>query len=259
VAVPGTQIEPKGALAVVAIALNAPAALGDDLFVTVPSYGTQRSHVVGWAPRTPLPQPGDECLVVYDEHRNPWVAAWLGAGGASSPLVSALPAEPEDGREVYYQTVAMAAQGVVWHLRFNAESASAHKWELLGGTDYSAEGSLVQEPAMGEGGTAIFPSILVPLSGDYDVLAETTIVNPTADSQLRFSVGSYLGAALRVATQALSTFRLTKATQYGQLTHRGRLIGAVAGDSVKPIVSAFPPVTAQVFAAQLYMRPVRVG
>lgn len=36
-----------------------------------------------------------------------------------------------DGREVYY--VVDAAKGVIWHLRYNAQSLSAYKWEFVGG------------------------------------------------------------------------------------------------------------------------------
>lgn len=60
-----------------AYAINEPAALGDDLFVVVPSASGNRSHVVAWVPKTPLPVAGDACLVAYDESGNPWVVAWV--------------------------------------------------------------------------------------------------------------------------------------------------------------------------------------
>ena len=54
------------------------------------------------------------------------------------PLVTSLPGSPIDGQEVYYQSAAMAADGVVWHLRYRASSSSAYKWEYLGGPPLSA-------------------------------------------------------------------------------------------------------------------------
>src|SRR4051812_22380129 len=46
--------------------------------------------------------------------------------------VTSLPVSPVDGQEVYY--VADATNGVLWHLRYNAASASAYKWEFVGGS-----------------------------------------------------------------------------------------------------------------------------
>lgn len=46
-------------------------------------------------------------------------------------LVSSLPVSPADGQEIYYQ--ADATNGVIWHLRYRAASASSFKWECVGG------------------------------------------------------------------------------------------------------------------------------
>lgn len=69
-----------------AYAINAPTVLGEDLFVVVPSASGNRSHVVAWAPKTPLPVAGDECLVAYDESGNPWVVAWVETTGFEQEL-----------------------------------------------------------------------------------------------------------------------------------------------------------------------------
>lgn len=70
---------------VTAYAINAPSALGEDLFVVVPSASGNRSQVVGWVSKTPLPVADDQCLVAYDENGNPWVVAWLSDLPASGP------------------------------------------------------------------------------------------------------------------------------------------------------------------------------
>ncbi len=81
--------------------------------------------------------------------------------------VSALPGSPVDGQEVYYK--ADATNGVIWHLRYNAGSASTYKWEYLGGAPLSSY------VATSEGTTSTTyaalptagPSITVPNEGDY--------------------------------------------------------------------------------------------
>jgi microcystin-dependent protein len=92
------------------------------------------------------------------------------AGPGVRGLVSALPGTPADGDECYYQSAAMATDGIVWHLRYRAASASPYKWEFLGGLpleswvnslSVAASNSNWQYPAG-------WPSFNVPLAGDYD-------------------------------------------------------------------------------------------
>lgn len=72
----GGASEPRGHRTATAHAVNSPGAIGAALYVTVPVFGPERSLVLGWAYKSPLPKAGDECLVTYDEHNNPWVVAW---------------------------------------------------------------------------------------------------------------------------------------------------------------------------------------
>jgi hypothetical protein len=85
------------------------------------------------------------------------------------PRVNSLPSTPSDGDEVYY--VADATNGVVWHLRYNSGSASAYKWEYLGGGPLYAEVN-TEEATATTGAwvdlTTVGPSITLPLAGDYD-------------------------------------------------------------------------------------------
>ena len=85
-----------------------------------------------------------------------------------SARVTSLPATPYDGQEVNY--VANAANGVLWRLVYNAASASAYKWEFIGGSPLSAEvlgsqtfstiGAYTDIPGGGV-------SIALPKAGDY--------------------------------------------------------------------------------------------
>lgn len=93
--------------------------------------------------------------------------------GAGTEYVTALPADPADGDEVYFG--ADPANGVVWHLRYRAAAAGSYKWDVLGGPPLSAEvetgqgttttGSYVDLATVG-------PSVTVPLAGVYDVTVE---------------------------------------------------------------------------------------
>ena len=88
--------------------------------------------------------------------------------------VGVLPANPVDGQEIYF--VADATNGVIWHLRYNAGSASPYKWEYLGGPPMLAS-SNVAASSLGGGsswstqltdGTGVI-QMTVPLLGEYDV------------------------------------------------------------------------------------------
>jgi len=60
---------------------------GDDLFVTVPSFDGNRVQwgPCPWSPSDALPTRGDECLVLFDEHEQPWVMALAPVGSSGDP------------------------------------------------------------------------------------------------------------------------------------------------------------------------------
>lgn len=107
--------------------------------------------------------------------------------------VTSLPTSPVDGQEVYY--VADATNGVLWHLRYNAASASAYKWEFIGGglltRNQSADGGAVStgtfvEPPNG-------PTITFPLAGDYYIEALSSVARTGAgagNAQMRPAISS---------------------------------------------------------------------
>ena len=102
-----------------------------------------------------------------------------GMSSLRPPLVTALPGAPVDGQEIYY--LADAANGITWHLRYRAASASTYKWETIGGGPLYAEdlnsGSV-------SGGTyadiATAPSLVLPLAGDYFIAFGSVIANAAA-------------------------------------------------------------------------------
>ena len=97
----------------------------------------------------------------------------------SNPLpptyVTSLPSSPYHGQLVYY--AADATNGINWHLRYNANSASSYKWEYLGG------GSLYNAVAADESTTSATYTALttsgptpttLALAGDYMIAFGST-------------------------------------------------------------------------------------
>lgn len=85
------------------------------------------------------------------------------------PTVTSLPGSPVNGQEVYY--VADATNGVVWHLKYRSASASAYKWEFVGGGDLFVRTNVAME-TVADGAAWHNPAttdvaLAVPLGGDY--------------------------------------------------------------------------------------------
>lgn len=91
-------------------------------------------------------------------------AAWVGTETSTS-----LPVSPVDGQVVYYE--ADATNGVIWKLRYRSASASAYKWEFVGGGELTS--NIVTNQAIGATVNSyvdlatVGPSVTVPLGGDY--------------------------------------------------------------------------------------------
>lgn len=112
--------------------------------------------------------------------------AWqeVGYATAAPRLVTALPASPNDGDEVYY--LADATAGIVWHLRYRATSSSAYKWEYVGGPPLSQLISTFETHTSTSYANlaTLGPQITIPLAGDYmlalGAYARTSVVGFTA-------------------------------------------------------------------------------
>lgn len=105
---------------------------------------------------------------------------------------------PVDGDEAY--VIIDAAAGVIWHMRYNAGSASAYKWEFLGGAD------LTQDTLLGGGfpfsgftqigATGWFysnsaPKFTAPRAGQYQVRWNASLHSVlAAGSQFSFGIGN---------------------------------------------------------------------
>ena len=186
------------------------------------------------------------------------LATWLNTdlqprvAAAVPTFVTSLPTGATDGQEIYYQ--ADATNGVIWHLRYNAGSASAYKWEFVGGSDIVSR----VETAEGTASTTyvdlatVGPSVTVPLAGDYSIELSAILEHTTASAFMAHSV--QVGATLAtdndwqayhagVANQMVSGFRWMKKTGLAAstvLTSKYRVSGATGtarnrGMRVRPI------------------------
>jgi hypothetical protein len=165
------------------------------------------------------------------------------------PLVTSLPASPVDGQEVYY--LADATNGIIWHLRYRAASASAYKWEVLGGPPLRGFYATVENfPTVWGSGN---PAILVPLAGEYDVEWQGD-VNITGVSQ--FYIAFYVDAVRNDAIVAA----VFGSANPQEITYAARnRVAIAAGQTVRQgfIQTGAPQGTAK--NRTLIVRPVRIG
>jgi hypothetical protein len=139
----------------------------------------------------------------------------------SIATVTALPASPFDGQEIYF--IADDANGVIWHLRYRATSGSTSKWEFVGGPpmtatvdsdDTFAEGATYVNPAPNVG-----PTIVVPLTGNYalTMTANFYIASQTAagNANLALSIGGAVPVAPNNAAGYISAGSAVTVTKNG--------------------------------------------
>lgn len=85
---------------------------------------------------------------------------------------------PNDGDECYL--IADATNGVLWHFRYNAGSASAYKWEFLGGAPLFGKNN---NGATGVTSTTYVdlggPQFVLARGGDYEWTLSATLANNT--------------------------------------------------------------------------------
>lgn len=108
---------------------------------------------------------------------------WVPLGAA--PFVSALPSNPIEGQEIYFQNAAMAAEGIAWRFRYVAAITGPYKWVYVGGPTFlnPASGNGLGSPAQASQVYADFttpgPSLTLPLAGIWDVEA-SAFFSPSA-------------------------------------------------------------------------------
>jgi hypothetical protein len=187
------------------------------------------------------------------------------AGPGVRGLVTALPSNPQDGDECYFQSAAMALDGIIWHLRYRAASASAYKWEYLGGSTWQIDTGMGTVP-LGTN-SAIGPTTLtLPLNGDYRVEHGGRMYNngspPYGNMSARLQL--FRAAAVAVTDIAVIDFWTVASTGLANvsitphLVKAARLNGAVAGDVLRQAAGAVGSVGIMDHA-WMHATPIRAG
>jgi hypothetical protein len=136
---------------------------------------------------------------------------------------------PIDGDEVYF--IADATNGVIWHLRYNAGSSSAYKWEFLGGSPLFASAVPGGTGTLWSTGTVVVPAtVVIPRAGDYDFEVTATILannqgGTTEYAQLGLATG---GTTLVNAPGGGGSFTSPQSGTFSSLATEGLATGIAA-------------------------------
>ena len=244
----------------------APKAFSDKLYVIVPEHSTTVPlGPCDWGAihGTTLPVQGAACVVVFDEREVPVVVWWEGVQGEDkdAEFVSALPSSPFNGQEIYYQQKGVAAesdmekQGITWHLRYRAGSASTYKWEFVGGS------AITQEIAAEQAATwetykdlaTVGPSVTAPLAGDYDVDMRCRAVN---------NGGELAVFSLKIGAEAPGTFIAAAGgvgTAYNSLSRAAFITGITVSAVLKMQYRGTSAAECKFMERTMAVLPLRVG
>lgn len=178
---------------------------------------------------------------------------FLNARIAAIPtLVSALPVSPVDAQEIYFQ--ADAANGVIWHLRYRAASASASKWEFVGGSPMGSRVDAVANVNTAPYGDFAGPSLVVPVAGDYECTfgAADAAVGAGATVTLGLNVAGVAPTAI------VDEARISVSGSFSGPLYNTRLKTTTAGATIK-VQAKVGAAAVNVQGRYLVVRPVRVG
>jgi hypothetical protein len=173
--------------------------------------------------------------------------------------VTSLPATPNDGNECYY--LADATNGVLWHLKYRAGSASTYKWEVAGASplvNNANGGTLSTALAFGDLASGAIP-VVVPLAGDYIVDAYAALTATGAPVGSQYAMGPFRGTG-QGAPPNYASWNAAAAGYAAPLVHLGeRFTGVSAGATFKPQFYSSSSTTSTFGPVRIVVRPIRVG
>jgi len=181
--------------------------------------------------------------------------------GAGVPVVRLGPcAAGNDGQTVFLRTPAMAAQGVTWRMRCNSASASAYKWEFIGGAPLMSQvdtGDVLAAATTTYSSLATSgPTLVAPAEGDYTVSfgfrGSGSTVNQTA------AMSYALGAAAPSDADALE---IDLPANLGTAASKERIERAVADETAISARYRHNQATSTVTFGDRWLRvvPIRLG
>lgn len=222
-------------------------------------------YALAWTPPHYVPAGGAAGQVLAKSAAADYALAWAtpAAGGAGGypPRGTTLPGAPADGDEYVY--TADAAAGVEWHLKYRAGSASAYKWEFVGGSPLGA--AVLTDEAITSSGAwvdtaTVGPTLTLPLAGDYLLDAAALMWSPATGM-------AWLGVAVKIGAAATSSdegggsdMPQTAATLPFSIGRRGMLRPALAAATVLKLQAwAATRTDTRWRQRSLAVFPVRVG
>jgi hypothetical protein len=181
---------------------------------------------------------------------------WQSQAGAAGPTYTygtTPPGSPANGDIWIFP--ADATNGIMWQFRYNAGSASAYKWEFVGGPTMVAVVA-TPETTTTSGSyvnlTTVGPTITVPRAGDYDVSISAQLQKSVADPnvQMAAGVGDFSGGPIVTAIAGFggasyyhSPYRAARSTQAASTVLRAKYFQSAAGTlSVQDRLIALLPV-----------------
>lgn len=175
----------------------------------------------------------------------------------TSLLSAGPPASPADG-DIWIAT-AVDANGTRWHFQYNAGSASAYKWEFIGGAPLEAEiqtGENTNASAFTDLATS-GPNLVIPRDGDYMFSWGANITNISGTTTAA-GVALYYNLTGVLPNTGLNA---SPATNTYVSAHRmARVNGLTASYSVRLIYDvAFGGGTAQFSQRVISMIPIRIA
>lgn len=133
-----------------------------------------------------------------------WTEISRDIANSISSYNTTLPGSPVDGQEAILVD-SVTNPTYVWRLRYNAGSASAYKWEFIGGTDYYAVANVGAYAAIPNGFSAQPPVFISPThAGDWDTSCGVQITTSTVPNYAVLGTGTTSVNALNDAN-TLST------------------------------------------------------
>lgn len=168
-----------------------------------------------------------------------------------------LPATPVDGAEIYYR--AEPANGVVWHLRYNATSGSTYKWEYVGGAlpyknDWTQR---LVSTTTGTWQALTSLAITAPLAGEYIVDGRgRCYTNFGSNANVEVGMGFRTGSG----SPTNPSYSTQNTQQFLDVVNRDRLTVS-ANTAIEMVVAQLSGSTRNVYreAAYMSLMPVRVS